>query len=79
MLVTAGYFNYSANSEHNVVETVSEESLDLNEDKDEDEIHKGVLEEETVEEEEPGFEEAKYMLVVCSAFINYIQGKKAKA
>ena len=50
MLVTAGYFNYSANSEHNVVETVSEESLDLNEDKDEDEIHKGVLEEETVEE-----------------------------
>ena len=30
------------------------------------------------EEEEPGFEEAKYMLVVCSAFINYIQGKKAK-
>lgn len=31
------------------------------------------------EEEEPGFEEAKYMLVVCSAFVNYIQGKKAKA
>lgn len=30
------------------------------------------------EEEEPGFEEAKYMLVVCSAFVNYIQGKKAK-
>lgn len=25
------------------------------------------------------FEEAKYMLVLCSAFINYIQGKKAKA
>lgn len=31
------------------------------------------------EEEEPSFEEAKYMLVVCSAFVNYIQGKKAKA
>lgn len=32
-----------------------------------------------MEEEQISFEEAKYMLVVCSAFVNYIQGKKAKA
>ena len=25
----------------------------------------------------PGFEEAKYMLVSCSAFVNYIQGKRS--
>ena len=24
----------------------------------------------------PTFEEAKYMLVMCSAFVNYIQGKR---
>lgn len=27
--------------------------------------------------EVPGFEEAKYMLVTCSAFVNYIQGKRS--
>ena len=32
-----------------------------------------------MDEEQVDFEEAKYMLVLCSAFINYIQGKKAKS
>lgn len=32
-----------------------------------------------MEEEQIGFEEAKYMLVLSSAFVNYVQGKKAKA
>lgn len=32
-----------------------------------------------MDEEQVDFEEAKYMLVLCSAFVNYIQGKKAKA
>lgn len=31
------------------------------------------------EETETNFEEAKYMLVVCSAFINYLMSKQAKA
>lgn len=29
------------------------------------------------ETESPTFEEAKYMLVICSAFVNYIQGKRS--
>lgn len=32
-----------------------------------------------MDEEQVDFEEAKYMLVLCSAFVNYIQGKKAKS
>lgn len=32
-----------------------------------------------MDEGQVDFEEAKYMLVLCSAFVNYIQGKKAKS
>lgn len=28
--------------------------------------------------EAPSFAEAKYMLVMCSAFVNYIQGKRSE-